>query len=267
VGNERDPRHDPQPIIDRFTTLCATDERVVAGFLGGSHARGDADEHSDLDLCVIVEDEEYEDVVAGREDLVRRLGDPLFLEDFGLTGIVFFVLADGTEGEIFFARASRLDDIDAGQHRTLFDPAGILDGVTFPRGSVDPVNQETAARQVLFWFWHELSHFIAAVGRGHLWWAAGQLEALRGCCVDLARLGQGVEVGDEPYDKVDVAIRTAALFPLESTFVPIDRGALLEAGRTVVAHFRDRAPDVAEAYGLNYPVELEHLVCARLDVL
>ncbi len=161
----------------------------------------------------------------------------------------------------------RLDDIDAGPHRTLFDRRRILDGVTFRGERVDPVDQEAAALQVLFWFWHELSHFIAAIGRGHLWWAAGQLEALRGCCVNLARLEQGAVVGDEPYEKVDLAIRTAVLSPLESTFVPIDGGALLEAGRTLVSHFRDRAPDVAEAYGLHYPVELEHLVCARLDAL
>lgn len=267
MASERSPRRDPQPVIDRFTALCSRDERIVAGFLGGSHARGEADEHSDLDLCVIVEDEAYEDVVASRAELVRRLGEPLFLEDFGLPGIVFFVLADGTEGEIFLTRASRLDDIDAGPHRTLFDRRRILDGVTFRGERVDPVDQEAAALQVLFWFWHELSHFIAALGRGHLWWAAGQLEALRGCCVNLARLEQGAVVGDEPYEKVDLAIRTAVLSPLESTFVPIDGGALLEAGRTLVSHFRDRAPDVAEAYGLHYPVELEHLVCARLDAL
>jgi predicted nucleotidyltransferase len=267
MASERSSRRDPQPVIDRFTTLCSRDERIVAGFLGGSHARGEADEHSDLDLCVIAEDEAYEDVVASRAELVRRLGEPLFLEDFGLTGIVFFVLADGTEGEIFFARASRLDDIDAGPHRTLFDPRRILDGVTFPGESVDPVDQEAAARRVLLWFWHELSHFTAAIGRGQLWWAAGQLEALRGHCVNLVRIDQGVEAGEEPFEKLDLAIDPGRLEPIRSTFVPLEREALLRAARDLVRFFTEAAPAVAEAQGTTYPAELARLMVKRLDDL
>jgi hypothetical protein len=39
------------------------------------------------------------------------LGEPLFLGDFGLEGIVFFILADGTEAELFVGRKSGLHEI------------------------------------------------------------------------------------------------------------------------------------------------------------
>jgi hypothetical protein len=35
-------------------------------------------------------------------------------------------------------------------------------------GGPDHAEQMEALRRVLFWFWHELSHSIAAVGRGQL---------------------------------------------------------------------------------------------------
>src|SRR4029077_19700223 len=93
------PPRDPADLIARFTDVCAADDRIVAAFLAGSHARGEADAYSDIDLCVIAADNAYGGVAPPRGDLVRALGEPLFLEDFGRDDNVFFVLADGTEGE------------------------------------------------------------------------------------------------------------------------------------------------------------------------
>jgi predicted nucleotidyltransferase len=83
---------DPQPIqlqqnhqmiLDRFMTSCESDERVAAAFIGGSHARGQVDAYSDLDLYLITTDGKYEDFLGGREAFIHLLGKPLFLEDFG----------------------------------------------------------------------------------------------------------------------------------------------------------------------------------------
>lgn len=252
-------------MIDRFVAACSADARIVAAFLGGSHARGEADRYSDVDLCVIARDEAYDDVVADRTTIVRSLGEPLFLEDFGLDGIVFFILADGTEGEIFFGREDRLDDLWVGPFRTLLDEAGILEGVTFPPEEAVPAEQLEELRRVLSWFWHELSHLIAAIGRGQPWWAYGQLEAMRALCVNLVRIEQGAQAGEEPYEKLDQAIATADLGSLGRTNVPLEPPALLRAAVDIVGFFRARAPRVAEAYGLTYPTELERLLCDRLD--
>jgi predicted nucleotidyltransferase len=264
---DRGPR-DHAAVIERFVALCSADERIVAAFLGGSHARGEADRYSDLDLCLITTDDAYEEVVSGRQAIVEQLGEPLFLEDFGLEGIVFFILADGTEVELFFRRTSEVHDIrDVGPYRTLLDKKGVLVGAEFPVGEPDRAEQIEALRRSVNWFWHDLSHLIAALGRGQLWWAYGQLEALRKYCVNLIRIEQNVEAQDEAYEKLDQAISTTRLSALQTTFCPMERRAMTRAAVEIADFYRERAPIVASAYGLTYPAELERLMSERLDEL
>src|SRR5438093_13739988 len=89
-------------LVERFAAACRADDRVVAAVLGGSHARGTADAYSDVDLYAITADAAYESFLADSAAFVRRLGEPVFLEPWrsrhGLD-LVFFVLADGVEGE------------------------------------------------------------------------------------------------------------------------------------------------------------------------
>ena len=259
--------HDPGVVIARFVDACAADDRIVAAFLAGSHATGTADAHSDLDLGVITTDETFADVIADQRALISRLGEPLFLDHFGRAWNVFFILADGTEGEIFFGHEGALNEIDVGPFRSLLDRRGILAGATFPFSPPDPDEQREHLRQILNWFWHELSHFITALGRGDLWWAYGQLEALRGHCVNLMRIHHGAEAQDEPYEKLAKAIPVSELASLRTTFCPMERQAMLGAAQELVRFFRTHAPRVAEAHGAAYPEALAHLMSERLDEL
>jgi len=253
--------------VDRLVESCSADERIAAVFLGGSHARGEADEHSDIDLCVIVRDDAYDDIVSGRDRFVRALGEPLFLEDFGHDHMAFAILTDGTELELHFVRLGELASIRSGPHRVLLDIGGVLAGREFPLPEVDPAVRAEQLREILAWFWHDLAHFTTAIGRGQLWWAAGQLEQLRGCCVNLVRIEQGGASEGEPYWKLDEEMATPPLDALRSTFVPMDRDELLRAGREVLAYFRERAPIVAQANGLSYPAALGALIGGHLEEL
>jgi hypothetical protein len=124
------------------------------------------------------------------------LGAPVFLENFGLPKMVFFIFSDDTEGELWFGSESHVDHIHSGPYRVLLDKQRILAEAVFPEHEPTPAEQiETLRRQVV-WFWHELSHFTTALGRGQLWWAHGQLEALRLYCINLARLRQNFLDGD-----------------------------------------------------------------------
>lgn len=132
----------------------------------------------------------------------------------------------------------------------------------------DAMEQVEELRRILYWFWHDVSHFASAIGRGHLWWAAGQLEMLRAYCVNLERIDQGVETPeDEAYWKLDETISTDRLTEIRSTFVPMERRAMLRAARDIVAFHRERAPVVAEKNGLTYPTELARLITGQLDEL
>lgn len=259
-----------QAVLERFVAACEQDERVVAAFLGGSLAAGKADEWSDLDIYLITTDESYQDFAAGFRAFVGRLGQPLFLESFGRSDTLFFIFADDTEGEISLGSESAFLDIHDGPYKVLVDKKGILEGVKFLGYRPTPDEQLETLRGQVYWFWHNLSHFITAIGRGQLWWAQGQLEALRNCCVNLARLEHNfadANVGDEPYFKVENAIPTGELAPLEPTFRPMEPGALQESVFAIVAFYRKLAPPLAERHGIEYPADLERLMLSRLERL
>jgi predicted nucleotidyltransferase len=257
-----------QNTLSRFLSACQSNPRILAAVLYGSHARGAADEWSDLDIGVVVADEDYDDFAAGREAFLRQLGEPLFIEDFGSEGILFFILADGTEGELSYDRAGDLTE-PHGPWRALLDKGGVL-AQAKPRPQPDPAAQVEALRQQVTWFWHDLSHFITAMGRGQLWWAAGQLEVLRRTCVNLARLRHDFndqEVGDDPWFKLDKTLPEEALAPLRATFVPLERAAMLGAARVILDTYRGLAVPLGEERGVRYPTELERLMLGRLERL
>ena len=252
-------------MITRLVELCVADERIAAAFLGGSRVRGGADDLSDYDVSVIVVDASYGELIAEKNGFVSLLGQPLFLEDFGNENVAFVIFADGVELELLFFREGDLGSIRSGPHRVLYDESRILSGLEFPSPEVDPDEQVRELRNLVFWFWHDLGHFTAAIERGQLWWAAGQLEQLRHYCVNLIRIEQDVEVEDEPFWKLDSAMPADRLDPLRSTFVPIDRDELVRAGREILEFFRRLAPIVARSKGISYPSELDALVGRHLD--
>jgi streptomycin adenylyltransferase len=216
---------------------------------------------------VITSDDALENVMAERAAFVRQLGEPVFMEDFGHDAIAFSILADGTECEIVFGREGALEELDVGQFVTLVDKRGILAAAEFPLPQPDPDERREQLRRVLTWFWHDLSHFMAALGREELWWAQGQLEALRRYCVNLLRIEHGAEAQEEAYEKLEKAVPVSGLAALQSTFGPMEHDAMLGAALDIVSFFRQHAPRIAEAYGSVYPAEVERLMCDRLDQL
>lgn len=257
-----------QAVLDRFRSACRADPRILAAILYGSHARGTADEWSDLDLGLVIVDDAYDDFVAGREAFLRRLGQPLFIEDFASKGVVFFILADGTEGELSYDRAS--DFIEPyGPWRPLLDKTGAL-AKARPHPTPEPAAQTEMLRQQILWFWHDVSHFTTAMGRGQLWWASGQLDVLRRTCANLARLRHDLsddEVGDDPWFKLDKVLPDEVVAPLRETFAPLERAAMLDAARAAIRFYRERAVTLAEENGIDYPAELDRLMCARMERL
>jgi predicted nucleotidyltransferase len=266
-SQEIEQPHNHHVVMNRFVAACQGDERVVAAFLHGSYVKGTADAYSDLDLGLITTDEAYEDFFAGREAFIRLLGEPVFLEDFGSAVALFFILSDGTEGELAFGRESRFNHIHGGPYRVLLDKKRILAGAVFPWHEPAQAEQIETLRRLVYWFWHDLSHFTTAMGRGHIWWAYGQLEALRLICVNLARLRQNFSVGADGYEKVEQAIPVEQLSPLQATFCPMEQDAMLQAALVIVRFYQELAPLLARIHGIAYPADLERVMYDRLEKL
>jgi predicted nucleotidyltransferase len=260
------PNH--QAFVDRFVAACQADQRVVAAFLGGSYAKGTPDAHSDVDLSVITTDAGFEDFVAEREAFLRSIGELLFLEDFDIQNLVFYIFADDSEGELWFGSESRLDHLHSGPYRVLLDKRGILADRAFLEEQPAQADQIETLRRQIYWFWHELSHFTTAMARGQLWWAHGQLEALRNGCINLARLRHNfsdTEVGSEAYFKVDKALPVEQLAPLQATYCPLERAAMLQAALIVVRFYQELASSLARQHSITYPTGLERVILKRLE--
>ena len=257
-----------QDILDRFVAACQKDERIVAAFLGGSYASGTVDEFSDLDLFFITTDEAYEDFLVEREAFIRRMDEPLFMEDYGLPHGYLLIFSNGIEGDVWFGRESKFKDIHYGPYRVLLDKKGILKGQVFPKPAADQVAQIEKLRQQIAWFWHDLGHFIKAMGRRQLWFAYGELEVLRQICVNLARLRYNFSddhVGEEPYFKVEEVLPIEQLSPLQTTFCSMEYEAMLQAALVICRFYQDVAPNLAKAHGIIYQADLERMMIGQLE--
>lgn len=267
---QEQPSHNHQEIINRFTAACQADERVVAASLYGSNVRGAADAYSDLDLALITTDQAYEGFLAGREAFVRLLGEPLFMEDFDSPETLFLMFSDGTDTELSFGRESKFNHIQRGPYRVLVDKKNILAGAVFPEEEPTQAGQIEKLRRLVYWFWHDLAHFITAMGRGQLWWAYGQLEVLRLMCVNLARLRHDFSdpyVGEEAYFKLEKVLPVEQLASLQVTYCPMEQDAMLQAGLVIVHFYQELAPLLGQAHGITYPNALERVMLNRLEIL
>lgn len=262
------PNH--EAFVDRFVNACQADDRIVAAFLGGSYVKGYADAYSDIDLCVITTERSLEEFFHQREAFLQSLGDLVFLEDFGSPNSAFYIFADDTEGELNFGSESRLNQIHSGPFKILVDKKNILTHATFP--PFVPLSSERVEKlhQHIYGFWHELSHFITATRRGQLWWARGQLEALRSICVNLARLKSNFldpDFGEEAYFKLETVMAVEQLSALQATFCPMEKGAMLKAVPVIVRFYQELAPSLVQEHGIKYPQGLERVMLDRMQKL
>ena len=256
-----------QKILDRFLTACQNDERIVAAFLVGSNAKGKADEHSDLDLYAVTTDEAFDDFAATRESFVRLLGEPAFMEDFGIPNILFLIFPDGSEVELYYARENDVNQIFNSQYKVLLDKKAITAQIALQPRQFDQASQREKLRHLIQTFWHDFSHFATAMARNQLWWAHGQLDVLRAICVGLARLRNDFsdpDVEEEVYFKIENAMPVEQLARLKKTFCLMEKEAMLASAFVIVDFYRELATSLAQAHGMTYPSALENAMTERL---
>lgn len=254
------------PVVQRFVEACADDTDVVAAFIGGSHAEGTADAYSDLDLYVITTDQGYERFFARRREFLRRLGRPVLEKDFSDFGfdMLLFILEDGVDGELAFARQSHFTHIHGGAFQLLLDKQGVLRGAEFPRYRPGVDAQRKMLGDLLTSFWRDAWHFGKAMGRGNFWSAQAGLERMRRAVVNLLRLQIDFTQAAEGYYRVEHVLPPEPLRILEETVGPLDPRTMWPAQRILGDMFRRVAPELAKTRGLDYPIELDRLVTARL---
>jgi len=259
-----------QQILSRFMTACQVDDRIVAAFLVGSYVKGRADEHSDLDLFLVIAEDAHEDFAATRSSFAALLGEPLFLEDFNIPNIVFLIFADGSEVEIYYVPESDIGAIFDAPFKVLVDKKNIATHLTVQKKDVDSDAQVEKLRRLIYGFWHDFSHFVTAMARNQLWWAHGQLDMLRAICVGLTRLEHDfsdTEVDEEVYFKIEQAMPVERISSLHTTFCPMEKSAMLEAASVLLHFYQEVGFDLAAKYGIPYPEQLKRVMVERFEKL
>ncbi|HEX6270438.1 MAG TPA: aminoglycoside 6-adenylyltransferase [Anaerolineales bacterium] len=184
--------------------------------------------------------------------------------------IVFLIFPDGSEVEVSYVSESSANQVFSEPFKILLDKKNITVDVIPRKDEFDQDGQRGKLRRLIYWFWHELSHFIAALGRGQLWWAHGQLSALRLYCLNLARLQNDfsdADVGEEGYFKIENTVPVEQLLPLQATFPPLEQSAMLQASLHILHFYKQLAPPLAQAHGITYPADLERVMVDRLKIL
>ena len=270
-ASPRDPAESPiaydravsiDTLIDRLVARAEADERIRALLLYGSHAAGTADEHSDVDIGVVVAKEGFEELIGARDEIVGAAGSALLVFDFGDPTNVHVILEDGTALELIFARESEL--AFEGPYRALLDKDGVAERAAsrHPEAS-EPLAAEEVERRI-HGFWHDVEHLATALGRGETWWAYGQLDELRRMVIGLARLEADLPPEDEAYWKADRTLPADLLARLSHTVAPLEPGPIRDGALELLEVYREIASALAAWHGVSYPEELDHLLTDRL---
>jgi predicted nucleotidyltransferase len=114
-----------EQLVSRLEALVCDDERLLALWLQGSLADGTADDWSDVDAYVAVEDAAFDAVYAERLELVQRLAPLLIALEEPAWRSVHCLLAGPVKLDLFFVAGAKVGLSERPAVRVLVDKAGI----------------------------------------------------------------------------------------------------------------------------------------------
>jgi predicted nucleotidyltransferase len=253
--------------MERLIDICNQDQRITAVVLVGSYATRRADEYSDIDLVLFIRDEDLADFGAQIRSFICLNGEPVFMENWDTSNLESIIYQDHIDVEMHYVAESRAGSYLDGPYCVLLDKKDLPYKVVPPGSKLGTEDQKEALRHLLYWFWHDMTHFITAMRREQYWWAQGELEILRGYCINLARLDYDFlipEGGNEPYFKVEHAVDEEKISALKATFGPLEKDTLIKSVMIVYDCYRKLAVPLAERNGIEYPRSLEETISGEL---
>jgi predicted nucleotidyltransferase len=116
-----------QAMLEALVAFARGSQAVAGLWLQGSLARGDADPLSDIDAYLAVEDPAFETTIAGREALLRSLGELWIWSDAVIPGTtcVHGLFAGGVRLDLFVERLSKVGERARPPFTVLVDRASL----------------------------------------------------------------------------------------------------------------------------------------------
>ena len=230
-------------LIDSLVPAIASHDEVMAVALNGSLARGLPDEHSDLDIEVVVADERLRSFIDDLPGIIRSACDPVLIKVGPFVTNV--VTRDWLRADVVVragSEARRAGDADA---TPVFDPHAPL--------------------RVVEEFMRSLGLLPAAAARGEwvgAYIATGFLTRLLTELMEFEngthRVGGALRLSERLTPDQRDAI--AAIPPLIPT-----KEAVMAAQTQLAREFLERARRLSDSLGFDYPVELETALVQHLE--
>jgi len=174
-GEERDH------VLARIVQALEDDSRVVATWLTGSFAVGTADEWSDIDVCSVINDEDFAAFVAHRTEFYDRVGEVVGTQSIGSNpnsenrGSQFDLLVYRGGIEVDWTLMPFHLSHRPNWSRMVFSRADIPVDEVLPESAED---QHAQLQGQLDFFWAMVAVGLKEVGRGYTTGAAASVERL-----------------------------------------------------------------------------------------
>jgi hypothetical protein len=249
-------------LVERATEVLRADDRVIAAWLAGSFATGEADAWSDVDIhCCVRDDvprEAWRDLLGTITPTVMAIAlPPPVAGGFALT-------AEWVHVDLVTHLASEFDPAaHAAGARPLFDHGGILENLPpAPPVQVDP----WFPRESVEWFFYMLGNIVTVVGRDDAALAMlGVLTVRDTCLVPLFLAERGVKRrgGVKRLNHWLSAEQRSVLESLPPLVATVD--SVVDAQLHLARIFIERGRALADRLGEDWPEELEQATLRHVE--
>jgi len=250
-----------EPFLDRVVEVLSAEPRILAAFLLGSHARGTADRHSDVDVWLVVAPEDKDAFVADWPKLSGEVAPSVLRQRvFGSTFL--HITPDWQRWDVSIGVPDDVVRRTRSTVKPLFDRAALTDRLLPPGGPLAPDPAKISALTTEFL--RVMGLLPVVLDRGeHVVGVAG-VGLLRGLITQLF-------LEDVAVEDRGGALHLNALLPGERlrlleelSSVEATHAGVLEGHLGCAGVFLPAARDLADRSGAEWPTELEEALRRRL---
>ncbi|MBB6035095.1 nucleotidyltransferase domain-containing protein [Phytomonospora endophytica] len=255
--------HAQLAVIDRARTELPKDERVLGVFLIGSHASGEDDAYSDVDVHVVIADDAADSFRADFARVLEDLAGPLVLAD-PIPGLIggLGITEDWLHVDLIAHPLSEYEPADYEAVLPLFDRTGdLLPPARRPAAEHGEPYFPLPAVNLFFYF---LGNLVTVLGRDERVVGNSGIVAVRDQLVKLMRAERGVR-RTGGLKRLNTYLSTEQRAFLES--IPAagtDPADIVAANRVICAEFIRRGRALAENTKAAWPDRLEEATLRRL---
>ena len=250
-------------LLDKFVAHCESDDRVRALWIGGSLARGDADEVSDLDLIAAVDDDAYDEFVGGWRAWLAEVAETVWAEPLRFLPGSFYAVTDRHERvDLVVEKASAIPTTFFRTRLVVLDKHGLDAAIPPPEPGAGPSPEKVD--WIVREFFRDYGMFDVGVVRED--WLLG----VEACRFISGLLYQLFVEANAPVPPMGVKRWSDKLTPEQRavlTALPAaaaNRESVMAAHEAIARAFVDAARPICERLGVAWPDALEAVTLAHL---